>query len=255
MTYFRERCDVLLIFDENSNCDWLNIVEMRMLILDVPFSQKDDAKARGARWNPELKKWTCSYRKDYIKFLHWLKEYKHFSPLLSAYGGDYEFDIACDTMYIAEGKKICSECSKVISVIGFAYEYIFSYLLYPDRHVYNFCYDDLSISSYLDINTPHYIIEILKENFNFSEYYTEANGLVRYANYCPYCQSMQKTYEVGRSDNPFDITTKENAQKVTLHSLKLKYDYVLLEGYGICTADWLVRKYAKQGKVFSTSSY
>ncbi|WP_432420492.1 DUF5710 domain-containing protein [Pectobacterium brasiliense] len=29
---------------------------MSRLILNVPFSEKDDAKQKGARWDPELKK-------------------------------------------------------------------------------------------------------------------------------------------------------------------------------------------------------
>ena len=39
------------------------------LILNVPYSEKDQAKSLGARWNPELKKWYVERRKDYNKFI------------------------------------------------------------------------------------------------------------------------------------------------------------------------------------------
>lgn len=28
-----------------------------MLLLNVPYEEKDEAKSLGAKWNPELKKW------------------------------------------------------------------------------------------------------------------------------------------------------------------------------------------------------
>ena len=37
------------------------------LLLDVPFEEKDEAKEKGARWNPELKKWFAPNNKYYYK--------------------------------------------------------------------------------------------------------------------------------------------------------------------------------------------
>lgn len=40
------------------------------LLLDVPYSEKDEAKKLGARWNPELKKWYVEDKKNYAKFIN-----------------------------------------------------------------------------------------------------------------------------------------------------------------------------------------
>lgn len=40
--------------------------------LNVPFSQKDEAKNLGARWDPEKKKWYVPSGKDISIFSSWL---------------------------------------------------------------------------------------------------------------------------------------------------------------------------------------
>ena len=41
--------------------------------LNCPFSEKDAAKALGARWDPQLKKWYISAGKDPSPFRRWLR--------------------------------------------------------------------------------------------------------------------------------------------------------------------------------------
>jgi hypothetical protein len=36
-----------------------------MLLLNVPYEEKDEAKALGARWNADIKKWYVFSGKDY----------------------------------------------------------------------------------------------------------------------------------------------------------------------------------------------
>ena len=35
-----------------------------MLLLDVPYGEKDTVKALGAKWNPEIKRWYVKNRSD-----------------------------------------------------------------------------------------------------------------------------------------------------------------------------------------------
>jgi hypothetical protein len=44
------------------------------LMIDVPFSEKDEAKALGARWNPEAKKWFVPDGVAQDKFTKWIKK-------------------------------------------------------------------------------------------------------------------------------------------------------------------------------------
>ena len=43
------------------------------LTLEVPFAEKDEAKALGARWNPEAKKWFVPEGVAQDKFTKWIK--------------------------------------------------------------------------------------------------------------------------------------------------------------------------------------
>ena len=43
------------------------------LFLDVPYSEKDEAKQLGAKWNRVVRKWYIdTERENYIKFSKWL---------------------------------------------------------------------------------------------------------------------------------------------------------------------------------------
>jgi len=41
--------------------------------LDVPFAEKDEAKAAGARWDPQVRRWFVPQRKDPALFERWLQ--------------------------------------------------------------------------------------------------------------------------------------------------------------------------------------
>ena len=76
-----------------------------MLILNVPYNEKDDAKSLGARWNPIIKKWYVKDKKDYHKFIHWIEPYGNI--------------VIIDELYLIEGVKKCFRCGKDTRVIGF----------------------------------------------------------------------------------------------------------------------------------------
>ena len=49
---------------------------MSHLMLNVPFNEKDEVKRKGARWNPELKKWYVPDGKSSLQFIPWIQELK-----------------------------------------------------------------------------------------------------------------------------------------------------------------------------------
>lgn len=83
-----------------------------MMLLNVPYSEKDMAKQLGAKWNPNLKKWYVQERENYYKFLNWILDGKQ--------NGDIE--ILCDCFYIVEGVRECFKCHNKTRVVGFAVE-------------------------------------------------------------------------------------------------------------------------------------
>ncbi|MBM5574127.1 DUF5710 domain-containing protein [Deefgea sp. CFH1-16] len=47
--------------------------------LNVPFKEKDQAKALGARFNPELKQWYVPHGVDVTRFVRWLPDAAQFA--------------------------------------------------------------------------------------------------------------------------------------------------------------------------------
>eukprot|EP00969_Alexandrium_andersonii_P031531 1377108-Alexandrium_andersonii.AAC.1 len=41
------------------------------IYLRVPFTEKDEAKARGAKWDPGCKKWYASCTEDFARLTKW----------------------------------------------------------------------------------------------------------------------------------------------------------------------------------------
>ncbi len=57
----------------SSNSSEKKSATQKGLTIEVPFAEKDQAKALGARWNPELKKWFIPDGVEKEKFSKWLK--------------------------------------------------------------------------------------------------------------------------------------------------------------------------------------
>ena len=53
--------------------------------LKVPFSEKDQAKSLGARWNAELKQWYVPIGVEKAPFEKWLTSSPAANPIQSAY--------------------------------------------------------------------------------------------------------------------------------------------------------------------------
>ena len=62
-----------------------------MLILNVPYEEKDEAKALGAKWNPGIKKWYVQNREDYSKFYKWIIQQGNI--------------VVCNNLYVLEGRR------------------------------------------------------------------------------------------------------------------------------------------------------
>ncbi len=77
-----------------------------MLYLNVPYHEKEEAKAAGARWDPQAKKWYVGDRRGYRRCLKWIDGSQ----------------VVCDQLYIVEGKKKCFRCGKETRVIGFGFD-------------------------------------------------------------------------------------------------------------------------------------
>ena len=83
------------------------------LLLNVPYAEKDEAKSLGARWNPELRKWYVTDKKDYHKFTKWYED-KNANLIIM------------DHLYIIIGKQNCFKCKEQTNVLSFASDLYYS---------------------------------------------------------------------------------------------------------------------------------
>lgn len=71
------------------------------VLLDVPYQEKDLAKKRGARWNPQLKSWYVDDLTKVGAVSEWI-------------GND---NIVCENLYILTKEHTCWKCGRNLDVV------------------------------------------------------------------------------------------------------------------------------------------
>ncbi len=204
------------------------------LYLNIPYSDKDEAKNLGARWDPDRKSWYVFSRKDYYKFSKWIFKEDETQKLL-----------LINQLYIIKGIHTCFKCKKPTTVIGFGIDDI----LFLDKNTqrYSIEHGDIHIcSSPVIMNSK--ILEQLKNKYNYYESYSKTTKSSYYANHCKNCDSIQGNfYLYDEVDSPFFVCDKATAGELTIHTIKCKDDYfiddncdITYDGY-----DGLIKEYAK----------
>jgi uncharacterized protein DUF5710 len=79
-------------------------------ILDVPYRQKDEAKALGARWNPELRTWYVPAGVSAERFARWLPQAGRAGVRLKA------------PIYAVEARTQCWSCGDLTPVVALGVE-------------------------------------------------------------------------------------------------------------------------------------
>lgn len=152
--------------------------------LDVPFSEKDEAKRLGARWNPERRKWFIPAGVSPEPFQRWLKD----NPALT-------IKTLVQTIYApvwlltsAENCYRCHRNSVVFSITGQAirdyevgdYNDVRYYVHRADRDTFvsisNLEIVDDRIAQYLSKFAPNYRMD-----------YSKTQDAHVYMNHCQYC--------------------------------------------------------------------
>ncbi len=156
------------------------------LYLNVPYAEKDEAKALGAKWNNKIKKWYIDTRfENYIKFAKWiLKETD-------------EAVIATEYIYIIEGEQKCWRCHQKTKVIGLGIaDYTFIYGE-PDEAQYEINIDDdiLHLAwTYNERDIPPKLLKYLKDHYSVKTGYSKTIEAECFANHCDCCGALQGNY-------------------------------------------------------------
>lgn len=195
------------------------------LLLKVPFAEKNQAKSLGARWNPEIKKWYLSDRVKYKQFTRWIDG----------------TEILCNHIYLVEGIHTCFRCQKPTHVIGFGFETYFE--IYDEQIKY--FNDEIHIGS-IKSELPTKLAEELKKRYNFYWGYSKTTHSNNYGNHCQQCNVLQGNFYIfDEVDSPFFIDSKQAAEKLVLHKIKLPYDIAVTAEIGYGSEDYHIKRNAK----------
>ena len=218
-----------------------------MLILNVPYNEKDDAKSLGARWNPTVKKWYVKNKKDYYKFIRWIEPYGNM--------------VIIDELYLIEGVKKCFRCGKDTRVIGFGIDKHLSIdgLLeiennnYDGNEIKEILYDKMLEINQDDIHIvgpidpiPEPLMEYIQNKYNYKLRYSKTTHISSICNCCDNCDVLQGDFFLfSELDSPFFIHSREDVKKLKIYKIKLEQDLIVNADDGWASFDEMFKKYGK----------
>ena len=218
-----------------------------MLILNLPYNEKDDAKSLGARWNPTVKKWYVKNKKDYYKFIRWIEPYGNM--------------VIIDELYLIEGVKKCFRCGKDTRVIGFGIDKHLSIdgLLeiennnYDGNEIKEILYDKMLEINQDDIHIvgpidpiPEPLMEYIQNKYNYKLRYSKTTHISSICNCCDNCDVLQGDFFLfSEVDSPFFIYSREDVKKLKIYKIKLEQDLIVNADDGWASFDEMFKKYGK----------
>ena len=195
-----------------------------MLYINVPFSDKDEAKALGAKWNTNAKKWFITNKCDYYKFAKWFPE--HFD----------EYYIICDYIYLVEKERKCPYCKFPNSEVKVAIPHYYYFYEEPDEYgnTFEYSHEEPRIVS---LKTVKQLICGDLRSFMKKRYLiTVENDRL-----CQYCLNCHRKLTISPSYS-FAIYSIDEVSDYTLLKYKIIED-VIVEYLEWCSSDVYIVKY------------
>lgn len=179
------------------------------LILNVPFEEKDEAKALGARWDVKRKVWYVPNVEDFHKFEKWMGE------------GNV---LVTDYFYIMISTKKCFRCHKDTLVIGFAFDKFYEFDEEKGRF---FFVNEFTWMSSLKNSYHKEAEKYLLEKYNYKLNYSKFVNDSYYSVTCQHCGVIQGEHFLFDSDEssvaPFEGVDDEVSKKIILMKVKIPY--------------------------------
>lgn len=185
---------------------------MGRIDLEVPFSQKDDAKRLGAKWDAVLKTWFIPEGKDIHPFTAWLPK-------------EREITIRSSTYCIMESSSHCWKCGEGIRVYGFflppGHE-LFEVWEYDGTDKYGEweIHDKPTMVSYVKDISPFIVNRIKSYSNHYRVDYSKTVKADYWMNHCEHCGMKQGDFML--YDEPcgaFYPIDERMAANITLHPI------------------------------------
>lgn len=181
------------------------------LKINVPYSEKDIAKSKGALWNAEQKSWFVPDHKNINDFLQWI-DTKNISTIIKS------------PFFIAVNSKECYKCAESTTVIALASNdfYCLDYDA-NDNQKWLQMHDLFFFPMPVHMNTE--VTDLLNRLFpQFKKGYSKTVGGKYWANHCERCGVLQGDWhmhsEPGGAFSPMEI---EQCKELTLISINTDF--------------------------------
>ncbi|WP_205508848.1 DUF5710 domain-containing protein [Longitalea arenae] len=205
------------------------------LNLNVPYSEKDLAKARGAFWNPELKTWYVPDTK--------YSELTHFEKWLPV--NDVDLILPRD-LVIALTARICWKCNHNNQVIAIGansfYEKGFNdeeNKQIWDKHDFFTLFQNIKIIS-------GSLLHILTEQYpNYKLGYSKTVGGKYWSNHCSQCKAIQGDWFLfDEPGSAFTPLSPQEASRISLKKIHLPFDTMINGTFSLGDHLDLIQDYA-----------
>ena len=197
------------------------------IYLNVPYSEKEEAKSLGARWNPTIKKWYINSTTDELprEFLKWECPIEGIPGILKDY------------IYVIEGQQKCWKCGKQTRVIGLGLGENIDILSLDEDEIDElppeFVKKHVNFTLYRAIHLawiekeeyiPPKLLKYLKKEYSVKTVYSKTLGEKSFSNLCEHCGMLQGNYFVFHEmESPLTISAHgEDARIDKMKKLKIK---------------------------------
>ncbi|MDN3224173.1 DUF5710 domain-containing protein [Pseudomonas nunensis] len=216
---------------------------MARIDLEVPFAEKDEAKALGARWDPKAKIW---YAPDGVPgelFARWML-FGHRSDLEH----EPEFCLRSPYYFIVESASDCWRCSRITDVYSFMLPELHKQFEYAqdeeeefalDNHMgYWVCHGYRGTVASVNGLSLSVIKQLRLHTENYKPAYSKAARNTYYMNHCEHCGAkLGDFYMHSEPGGAFFPTSPEQAEAMILHQVNEQFD--ANGGVGCATDDFM----------------
>ena len=181
---------------------------MPRINLSVPFTEKDEAKQLGARWDKKQKCWYVPDNLNIKAFTRWLPN-------------EPDISIRSTRYFIAQNSKLCWQCNESTNVYGF--------ILPPGHEVREINEEDIDKNTWYRYNSPvtvYYITDLLSTviaqinalSWRYRIDFSKTTKKAYWMNHCEYCGAKQGDFQMYCDpQGAFFPIDKQAASLITLH--------------------------------------